>query len=180
MGMSFKEAFAKARKEKGPGKTFTWNGKSYSTNYAEEAEKKEDKKDSPKPTKRPRQKGATTTSPRPTRRGEPAKKRTQSVPKKTDGKYQPTGKEPDTRKKPSNKGGLSDKKSSGTGGLSDRKSSTKSKPKPTPKRTGSSGVNRNAPSKPSNRNSRGSGGKGPVKGIEWLGDLFKRGGASDR
>lgn len=29
---SFKEAFAKARKELGAGKTFTWNGKLYSTN----------------------------------------------------------------------------------------------------------------------------------------------------
>ena len=33
---SFKEAFAKARKEKGAGATFTWNGKSYSTNIKEE------------------------------------------------------------------------------------------------------------------------------------------------
>jgi len=33
---SFKEAFAAARKEKGAGKTFTWNGKSYSTNIKEE------------------------------------------------------------------------------------------------------------------------------------------------
>lgn len=33
---SFNKAFAAARKELGAGKTFTWNGKSYSTNYAEE------------------------------------------------------------------------------------------------------------------------------------------------
>lgn len=33
---SFKETFAKERKRLGKGKTFTWNGKSYSTNYAEE------------------------------------------------------------------------------------------------------------------------------------------------
>lgn len=32
--MTFKEAFAKARKEKGAGKTFTWNGKQYTTDYA--------------------------------------------------------------------------------------------------------------------------------------------------
>jgi hypothetical protein len=36
---SFKEAFAKARKEKGAGKTFTWNGKSYSTNQADDKKK---------------------------------------------------------------------------------------------------------------------------------------------
>lgn len=35
--MTFKEAFAKARKEKGAGKTFTWNGKSYSTDYKQES-----------------------------------------------------------------------------------------------------------------------------------------------
>jgi hypothetical protein len=33
---SFKETFAKERKRLGKGKTFTWNGKSYTTNYAEE------------------------------------------------------------------------------------------------------------------------------------------------
>ena len=33
---SFKEAFAKARKELGAGKTFTWNGKSYTTDTAED------------------------------------------------------------------------------------------------------------------------------------------------
>jgi hypothetical protein len=36
---SFAQAFAKARKEKGAGKTFMWNGKSYSTNYKEEVSK---------------------------------------------------------------------------------------------------------------------------------------------
>jgi hypothetical protein len=35
-GGSFKKAFAAARKELGAGKTFDWNGKSYTTNYAEE------------------------------------------------------------------------------------------------------------------------------------------------
>ena len=35
-GGSFKEAFAAARKQMGAGKTFDWNGKSYTTNYAEE------------------------------------------------------------------------------------------------------------------------------------------------
>jgi hypothetical protein len=34
---TFKEAFAAARKEKGAGKTFMYNGKSYSTDYTEEA-----------------------------------------------------------------------------------------------------------------------------------------------
>ena len=34
--MSFKDAFSKARKELGAGKTFIYNGKVYSTNYAEE------------------------------------------------------------------------------------------------------------------------------------------------
>jgi len=33
---SFKEAFKAARKAQGAGGTFTWNGKSYSTNYAGE------------------------------------------------------------------------------------------------------------------------------------------------
>jgi len=46
---TFKEAFAKARKELGAGKTFTWNGKSYTTDYAEEAGKKA----APKPKARP-------------------------------------------------------------------------------------------------------------------------------
>lgn len=36
---TFKEAFAKARKEMGPGKTFTWQGKSYSTNQADDKAK---------------------------------------------------------------------------------------------------------------------------------------------
>lgn len=35
MADSFKQAFAAARKKLGAGKTFTWNGKTYSTNYAE-------------------------------------------------------------------------------------------------------------------------------------------------
>ena len=34
--MSFGKAFAAARREKGKGKTFTWKGKSYTTNYKEE------------------------------------------------------------------------------------------------------------------------------------------------
>lgn len=38
---SFKEAFAKARKELGAGKTFTWQGKSYTTNFATEDKPKE-------------------------------------------------------------------------------------------------------------------------------------------
>lgn len=35
-GGSFKDAFRAARKELGAGKTFDWNGKKYTTNYAEE------------------------------------------------------------------------------------------------------------------------------------------------
>lgn len=38
--MSFNKAFAAARKELGSGKTFTWKGKSYTTNLKEEAPKK--------------------------------------------------------------------------------------------------------------------------------------------
>jgi len=45
----FQKAFAAARKEKGPGKTFTFNGRSYTTNYAEEAgEKAPAKTETPK------------------------------------------------------------------------------------------------------------------------------------
>lgn len=59
----FNKAFAAARKELGAGKTFTWNGKSYSTNLAGEdkpkgfsvdmAKKAIDKAVGPKPMKRP-------------------------------------------------------------------------------------------------------------------------------
>lgn len=38
--MSFKKAFAAARKEMGAGKTFTWKGNSYTTNLKEEKAKK--------------------------------------------------------------------------------------------------------------------------------------------
>ena len=54
--MSFSKAFAAARKEMGKGKTFTWKGKSYTTDLKEEAAaKKPKKKDSviappPRPT----------------------------------------------------------------------------------------------------------------------------------
>jgi len=37
--MTFKEAFAKARKEKGKDSTFTWQGKSYSTVTADDVKK---------------------------------------------------------------------------------------------------------------------------------------------
>jgi hypothetical protein len=60
---SFNKAFAAARKELGAGKTFTWNGKSYSTNLAgedkpkgfsvEAAKSAIDKAVGPKPMKRP-------------------------------------------------------------------------------------------------------------------------------
>lgn len=35
--MSFSKAFAAARKDKGAGKTFTWKGKEYTTDYKEES-----------------------------------------------------------------------------------------------------------------------------------------------
>ena len=57
----FSKAFAAARKEKGAGKTFTFKGKSYSTNYASDAVKA--------PTPRPKARSAAPrTSPRPTAR----------------------------------------------------------------------------------------------------------------
>jgi hypothetical protein len=51
---TFKEAFKAARAEKGAGKTFTWNGKSYTTDLAS------DKKAAPKPKAKPM-----TSSPKP-------------------------------------------------------------------------------------------------------------------
>ena len=52
--MSFSKAFAAARKEMGKGKTFTWKGKSYSTNLKEEEAPKKKKADSvPVPPPRP-------------------------------------------------------------------------------------------------------------------------------
>lgn len=47
---SFKAAFAAARKELGAGKTFTWKGKSYSTNLAEETGTKGSARPQPRPT----------------------------------------------------------------------------------------------------------------------------------
>lgn len=52
--MSFSKAFAAARKEMGKGKTFTWKGKSYTTNLKEEEAPKKKKSDSvPVPPPRP-------------------------------------------------------------------------------------------------------------------------------
>lgn len=52
---TFKEAFKEARKKYGAGKTFTWKGKSYSTNLAEEeAKPAPTKKTTPKTSPRPR------------------------------------------------------------------------------------------------------------------------------
>ena len=52
--MSFSKAFAAARKEMGKGKTFTWKGKSYTTNLKEEEASKKKKSDSvPVPPPRP-------------------------------------------------------------------------------------------------------------------------------
>lgn len=44
---SFSKAFAAARKEKGPGKTFEWNGKKYTTDLASETAKKPTAKTAP-------------------------------------------------------------------------------------------------------------------------------------
>lgn len=52
---SFSKAFAAARRRLGPGQTFIWNGRPYSTNYAEEKGS----------ATRPKQRPATLTSPRP-------------------------------------------------------------------------------------------------------------------
>jgi hypothetical protein len=49
---SFKETFAKERKRLGKGKTFMWNGKSYTTNYAEEESSAP--KSSPRPKAKPK------------------------------------------------------------------------------------------------------------------------------
>ena len=57
---SFKAAFAAARKELGAGKTFTWKGKSYSTNLAEETGTK-----IPRPQPRPTDLGKNEKIPRP-------------------------------------------------------------------------------------------------------------------
>lgn len=71
MAKSFKEAFAEARKEKGAGSTFTWNGKKYSTNYAKEAKKDDDApKSSPRAKARPEKKSDKIRG----EKGEPAKK----------------------------------------------------------------------------------------------------------
>jgi hypothetical protein len=53
--MSFSKAFAAARKEMGKGKTFTWKGKSYTTDLKEEAA-----------AKKPKSKAVTAPPPRPT------------------------------------------------------------------------------------------------------------------
>lgn len=58
---SFKEAFSAARKKLGAGKTFEWNGKSYSTNLKEEVSKPA----SAAPTKSIRPKAKTTAAPKP-------------------------------------------------------------------------------------------------------------------
>jgi len=54
MASSFGSAFAAARKKHGPGKTFKWKGKSYSTNTKEDEDKKNaPTKEAPKSSKRP-------------------------------------------------------------------------------------------------------------------------------
>ena len=56
MAQSFASAFKEARAAKGAGKTFTWNGKSYSTNLKEET--MAGKKPKPRPGKMTAQSGA--------------------------------------------------------------------------------------------------------------------------
>jgi hypothetical protein len=50
--ISFKEAFASARKEQGPGGVFTWNGRKYTTDRADDKKPKVDTK--PKTDKKPK------------------------------------------------------------------------------------------------------------------------------
>jgi hypothetical protein len=64
--MTFGKAFNAARKAKGSGKTFSWKGKSYTTNLKEEKAKTPAKKTAPKTTARP--KLAPTSSARPKRK----------------------------------------------------------------------------------------------------------------
>jgi len=59
---SFSKAFAKARKEQGPGGTFTWRGKQYTTDRADDKPSKSTKTSRPKA--RP-ESTTPTTSPRP-------------------------------------------------------------------------------------------------------------------
>jgi hypothetical protein len=53
MTTSFDKAFAEARKKLGPGKTFTYKGKSYSTNTAEDAKSTGTTRPRPRPTAAP-------------------------------------------------------------------------------------------------------------------------------
>lgn len=69
---SFKEAFSAARKKLGAGKTFEWNGKSYSTNLKEEVSKPA----SAAPTKSIRPKAKSAAAPKPTKT--PAPKQTKA------------------------------------------------------------------------------------------------------
>lgn len=75
MANTFNSAFAAARKKKGAGATFTWQGKSYSTNTAEDLAKK-----TKKPAANPR--NATSASPiRPKARSEAKPKAMTTAPK---------------------------------------------------------------------------------------------------
>ena len=63
--LSFGKAFNAARKEKGKGKTFTWKGKSYTTNYKEEIKKPKVKaKVKPKPRSSSEKVGGTKAAPK--------------------------------------------------------------------------------------------------------------------
>ena len=64
--MSFSKAFAAARKDKGAGKTFSWKGSSYTTDYKEEVGSKKSNKttltSSPRPKMRPEPRSEITVS----------------------------------------------------------------------------------------------------------------------
>lgn len=119
MSKTFSEAFAAARKAKGPGATFTWNGKKYSTDRAD---------DTAKPKARP---NAPAKSPRPqARMGKkpevmseaPKQPKAPSTPAqvKVAKKDAPKATAKPAPKKETPKGGLSDRGIKGTGGISDK------------------------------------------------------------
>ena len=89
--MTFKEAFAAARKKHGAKGTFTWNGKKYHTKYKEEvAAEKDKRKSSPKPKLRPESKSKEKTKVTPgNKSGESPKTKATNKPK-----VQTTAKQP--------------------------------------------------------------------------------------
>lgn len=69
---SFKEAFAAARKAKGAGASFEWNGKTYSTNRADDA-KSTPTKPKARPTQAPKKPAAATPDKAPKKPSAPSK-----------------------------------------------------------------------------------------------------------